>query len=73
LQTKGFDLINIDKYQPLKGDVVVMESFKGKKMHPYGHIQMYNGSRWVSDFTQSGFWPGSDYKNSIPRYSILRW
>ena len=50
-----------------------MESFQGaKKNHPHGHIQMYNGEKWISDFRQNNFWPGSDYKNAKPSYVILR-
>jgi hypothetical protein len=51
-----------------------MESFMGaKKSHPYGHIQMYNGTQWISDFKQKGFWPGADYRNVQPNFTILRW
>ncbi|MGY0408924.1 MAG: hypothetical protein ACWIPJ_11355 [Polaribacter sp.] len=73
LLKKGFDKIGIDNYIPLKGDIAVFESFKGLKNHIYGHIQMFNGKQWISDFFQKGFWPGSDYSKFKPNYSIFRW
>jgi type VI secretion system secreted protein VgrG len=59
---------------PEKGDVVVFDSFQGKnEYHQHGHIQMYNGSQWISDFKQAGFWAGRDYRIYKPNYTILRW
>ena len=41
---------------------------------PYGHIQMYNGNIWISDFKQlRDFWPGSGYRTYQPPYVIYRW
>jgi hypothetical protein len=43
---------------------------------PCGHIQMYNGTQWVSDFFQTRpFWPGKDYHNATPqlKFQIYRW
>lgn len=77
LPGKGFKEVTMSegsKYVPQKGDIVVMEAFEaGTRKHAYGHIQMYNGEKWVSDFTQRGLWPGSDYKKYTPTYSILRY
>lgn len=39
---------------------------------PYGHIQMYNGSIWISDFKQGDFWPGKGYRKHQPHYEIFR-
>lgn len=58
------------KEQPMAGDIVVIQSYTGGSVH--GHIQMYNGTQWVSDFKQSGFWPGSGYRKNEPSYSIFR-
>gem|GEM_PF-263430 len=73
LLEKGFETVNHKDYIPIKGDIVVMESFMGVTNHPDGHIQMYNGTQWISDFRQNGFWPGSDYRNYTPYFTILRW
>jgi len=34
-----------------EGDIVIFPSVKN---HPYGHIAMWNGKQWVSDFKQKG-------------------
>jgi len=57
------------KVFPVKGDIAVMESFAN---HPHGHIQMYNGTQWVSDFRQNNFWPGSAYSTNTPNYTIFK-
>ena len=50
-----------------------MRPFMGKKKFHYsGHIQMWNGSQWVSDFKQNALYAGSDYKERRPKYVILR-
>ncbi len=72
LENRGFSVINKSGYTPKVGDIVVIESFQGKNFHEHGHIQMWNGEKWVSDFRQSGFWPGGDYRNSKPSYKIIR-
>jgi len=53
-------------YSPMKGDIMV---FGNTSNHIHGHIQMYNGSNWVSDFVQRTPYPWRDYGN----YSIFRW
>jgi len=77
LTAKGFDILaveNLKNYKPVKGDIAVFEAFKGdKKNHPWGHVQMHNGTQWVSDFKQNNFWAGSDYSKAKPAYTILRW
>lgn len=60
---------NIDDGTYIKkpGDVAVFERFAGR---PHGHIQMYNGSDWVSDTKQVNFLPHTDYKGKP--YLIIR-
>jgi hypothetical protein len=65
----GFKEISESPYAPLTGDLIVIQSFG---THIHGHIQMYNGENWVSDFVQKNFWPGSDYKNAKPTFQIFR-
>ena len=50
----------------LKGDVVVMQAI-GEHVH--GHMQMYSGTQWISDYKQNGFWP---YIRSRPEYKLYR-
>lgn len=63
LPTKGFKHIatlpnvqeqkNFSSSKARKGDIAVMSHGK------YGHICMWNGNQWVSDFKQSNMWPYS--------------
>lgn len=73
---------NLASYNPLKGDIAVMNGPPGSKScntgigGPCGHIQMFNGSQWVSDFFQTRpFWPGAAYQNATPQlqFQIYRW
>ncbi|CAA0232871.1 conserved hypothetical protein [Tenacibaculum maritimum] len=65
---KGFIEVSNGDYK--KGDIVVIESFSG---HKAGHIQMYNGKNWVSDFIQNYFYPGRAYRKAEPNYKTYRW
>lgn len=40
------------------GDIVVWQASPGQ-MPPAGHIQMFDGKQWISDFTQISFFPNS--------------
>jgi hypothetical protein len=57
------------KYTPEAGDVVVIQAIPG---HPDGHMAMYSGTRWISDFKQERFWPHHDYDMAKPHYVIFR-
>ena len=64
-------------YVPQKGDIIVMNGFIiGDQDHSAGHIQMFDGVTWVSDFKQNidkrGIWPGQAYQSYKPSYVILR-
>jgi len=68
------NISDLENYKPMKGDIAVFVAFQGSnKFHQYGHIQMYNGEKWVSDFTQRGFWAGGDYRKFKPSFKIYRW
>lgn len=55
----GFSTIANDS-KPQKGDVMVMPAQGG---HKAGHMQIYNGSNWVSDFVQPRANPWSNVSN----------
>jgi hypothetical protein len=57
-------------YSPQKGDIAIIQPYSDK--HPDGHIAMYNGQQWVSDFRQHDFWPGTGYRANQPPYEIYR-
>lgn len=65
LKSAGFTRINSNNYQPQLGDVVV---FNRTSKNPHGHIQIYDGSDWVSDFRQPKFSPYSQHNG----YSVWR-
>ncbi len=70
LQAKGFYLVSKEGYQPLAGDIVVFEAITG---HANGHIAMYNGQQWISDFVQRDMYGGSAYRNDpAQNYTLLR-
>jgi hypothetical protein len=53
------------------GDVVIIDAVEG---HPDGHMAMFNGANWVSDFVQQhGLYPGPGYRSKRPRYTIFRY
>lgn len=71
LQSQGFSVVrSTGTYTPRAGDIVVFEALDG---HPYGHIAMYNGQQWISDFVQSDMYGSSAYRNDPnTEYTILR-
>lgn len=66
LERAGFSQVatdgSIDAYRPQAGDVAVFQNTTGTS--DAGHMQMYNGSRWVSDFRQPSFYPSRSYQNA---------
>ncbi|MDY1038660.1 hypothetical protein [Lelliottia sp. CFBP8978] len=53
------------------GDVVVIQDAPG---HSDGHMAMFNGTKWVSDFVQEkGFYPGQPYRNNNIAYKLYRY
>lgn len=73
LERNGFyvvDVTDVNMYVPVKGDVVVFEPHPGG--NAAGHIQAYDGRRWISDFNQQRFWPGSGYEREEAVYVVYR-
>lgn len=65
LKSAGFTRIDSNNYKPQLGDVVV---FNRTSKNPHGHIQIYDGNGWVSDFRQNKFSPYSQHNG----YSVWR-
>ena len=73
LSQKGFSTINGGGYSPMKGDIRVWEAYLGQKSNA-GHIDMYNGNQWLSDFKQNHpIWPGTPYRKNNTPFQIFRW
>jgi hypothetical protein len=60
-----------------EGDVAIIDGFEG---HPAGHMAMYDGKQWISDFPQNscvgregGLYPGNAYATKKPEYRLYRW
>jgi type VI secretion system secreted protein VgrG len=70
LKGKGFRGVDLKGYVPTKGDVVVIQNYKGGDVH--GHIAMYDGTQWVSDFKQRDMWGGPGYRKNAPSYEVNR-
>lgn len=53
------------------GDVAVIQPIAG---HPHGHMTMYNGDIWISDFKQMhGYYPGPSYRSLKPPVTMYRY
>jgi hypothetical protein len=66
----GFTKVPAVAYSPQRGDIVVLQPPKGQIA---GHIQMYNGSKWVSDFIQgTDIYPGPAYRKEQVSHEIYR-
>lgn len=68
LTDAGFSKIDSGS-APQKGDVMVMPAQGG---HGAGHMQMYNGQQWVSDFKQNSKNPWNDVATENLQYTMYR-
>jgi hypothetical protein len=58
-------------YHHRAGDVGIVQPITG---HPHGHMAMFDGTHWVSDFVQwHGIYPGKSYREAKPAYAIYRY
>jgi hypothetical protein len=64
----GAQVIPREAYEPKAGDIAV---FDRTGDHPAGHIQVFDGEHWVSDFVQHGFSPYGDAA-STPNVTVYR-
>jgi hypothetical protein len=73
LMRNGFHAISVEdpsRFNFQQGDIVVMDSTASG--HQAGHIAAYDGTSWISDFVQRGFWPGPTYAKEKPSYVVYR-
>lgn len=64
----GFKEVD-SKSERMIGDIVVFQPIGGRR---FGHISMWNGKQWVSDFKQRNFIVHSDYWKEGCEYAIYR-
>lgn len=75
LEKLGFRRIavsNPDTFLFIKGDVMVMDTYRGAKSNA-GHVAGYDGTNWISDFVQKDFWAGPGYRLQRPRHAVYRY
>lgn len=67
----GFTTLSPDVSLFKAGDVAIIQPIKG---HPHGHMAMFNGKIWISDFKQNhGYYPGPTYRKIKPPVTIYRY
>lgn len=64
LEDGGWLWISEEEYEPLEADIAIFEGPNGANG---GHIQVFDGSQWVSDFRQPNFRP-SGYTGNFYLY-----
>jgi hypothetical protein len=74
----GFNKVDPTGYNPQRGDIIVFQGYPGGRSNnegvPYGHIQMYDGNNWISDFIQTRpLYPGQGYQDNKASYEIYKW
>ena len=57
-------------YFPMMGDIREFQNYTGVSVQ--GHIDMYNGAKWVSDYIEKTDWPNPQYKRD-DNFKIFRW
>lgn len=60
-------------YKALAGYIVIFDPYEGQRPHEHGHIQMFDGVVWISDFQQKDFFPGGDSRISLPPFRAFRY
>ncbi len=65
----GFRQISETGYKAQKGDVIVIQPYTGSTA---GHVEMFDGAIWISDFKQSDEWAGPSYRKQKPARAIYR-
>lgn len=68
----GFSEVSSDPYtNPQAGDVVIIQS--PGPASTAGHMTMYNGSVWISDFEQRDMWSGPAFRAAKPEFHVYRY
>ena len=64
----GFENVN-ENEGLMVGDIVAFQPIGGRK---FGHIAIWNGKQWVSDFKQRSIIVHSDYRSQDCEYAVFR-
>lgn len=52
------------------GDIVVIQPYSEE--NPVGHMAMFDGSIWISDFRQRAMYPDPGYRTAQPPFTLYR-
>ncbi|MEZ6877836.1 hypothetical protein [Enterobacter sp. KBR-315C3_2022] len=69
LESKGFVALGAGQ-NLIAGDIIVIQPYSGGNLA--GHIAIYDGSAWFSDFRQNDMWAGPGYRARRPPHKIYR-
>jgi len=69
LESKGFRPIGVGE-TPREGDVVIIQPYPGGRRE--GHMAIFDGQTWFSDFRQRDMWGGPGYRKAHPQHVIYR-
>ena len=69
LESAGFSVLAAGQHVR-EGDIVVIQPYPGGNTS--GHMAIYDGSTWFSDFIQRDMWGGPGYRKQQPAYKIYR-
>jgi hypothetical protein len=62
----GFQVVEIrDNLEIQIGDIVI---FQETPTSPFGHIAVWNGKMWISDYRQESIFPDETYLVLVPTY-----
>ncbi len=70
LESAGFRVVNRHScIAPRRGDIAVIQPLLDEI---HGHMAMYDGEIWISDFKQRSMYPGPEYRRQQPDFAIYR-
>ena len=70
LKEWGFNTVDNSSYMPQMGDIRVFQPYEGGNIA--GHIDMYNGTQWVSDYIEKNPYCNNFYRDAND-FVIFRW
>ena len=70
-QFKAISDTDVETGSFAKADVVVIQPYEGGSSH--GHMAMFSGTAWISDFEQSDMWGGPGYRKAKPDHAVYRY
>jgi hypothetical protein len=71
LSSRAFTPLDAENFAPNKGDIAVIQPYENGS--PHGHIAVYDGHKWISDFSQRDMWGGPGYRKHQPSFRIYRY